>query len=306
MSTPYVRCLVLWAWAWALCGSVHAEEAPYRQEVVVSGPTRLDWTFALANQSVVEPPAEWLAGYESTQQRYELFVPPKGKDRKSGHPVVLFISAGDGPAGWGPLEAVCRSQGILFASPHGAGNNTSMPRRVRIVLDVLDDIRRSHPVDPDRTYLAGFSGGGRVACAITFALPELFGGVMPVCAGGELRDEPWLRHRAIERLNDQQFRLGREKFKLDLFEKRFQVFAAARRLLSHVLTDANLDETNLSGDKGFETVRGRDTIRNLDRAIRILFFKSLENSFEDVLSASHPGQPIMDETHPRHPAPRPT
>ena len=34
------------------------------------------------------------------------------------------------------------------------------------------------------------------------------------------------------------------------------------------LTDANLDETNLSGVKGFETVRGRDTIRNLDRAIR--------------------------------------
>ena len=34
------------------------------------------------------------------------------------------------------------------------------------------------------------------------------------------------------------------------------------------LTDANLDETNLSGVKGFETVRGRDTIRNLDRAVR--------------------------------------
>ena len=43
----------------------------------------------------------------------------------------------------------------------------------------------------------------------------------------------------------QQFRLGREKFKLDLFEKRFQVFAAARRLLSHVLTDANLELTTL-------------------------------------------------------------
>lgn len=199
MWPRFFRCLVLLAWA--LSGSVRAEEAAYRKEVAVSGPTRLDWTFALANQSVVDPPAEWLAGYESTQQRYELFVPPKVQDRKHGHPVVLFISVGDGPAGWGQLEAVCKSQGILFASPHGAGNNTPMPRRVRIVLDVLDDIRRSHPVDPDRTYLAGFSGGGRVACAIAFSLPELFGGVMPVCAGGELREEPWLRHRAIDRLS---------------------------------------------------------------------------------------------------------
>lgn len=34
------------------------------------------------------------------------------------------------------------------------------------------------------------------------------------------------------------------------------------------LTDANLDETVLSGVKGFDTVKGRETIRNLDRAIR--------------------------------------
>jgi hypothetical protein len=37
-----------------------------------------------------------------------------------------------------------------------------------------------------------------------------------------------------------QHRLGREKFKLDLFEKRFTVFAAARRLLTHVLCHGNV------------------------------------------------------------------
>src|SRR6266699_649079 len=48
-------------------------------------------------------------------------------------------------------------------------------QRVRIVLDVLDQVRRDYRVDPDRTYLSGFSGGGRVACTIAFALPEYFG-----------------------------------------------------------------------------------------------------------------------------------
>jgi hypothetical protein len=38
----------------------------------------------------------------------------------------------------------------------------------------------------------------------------------------------------------QQYRIAREKFKLELFEKRFAVFAATRTLLSHVLTDANV------------------------------------------------------------------
>ena len=43
----------------------------------------------------------------------------------------------------------------------------------------------------------------------------------------------------------QQFRLGREKFKLDLFEKRFAVFAATRRLLSIILTEANVSTAQI-------------------------------------------------------------
>lgn len=197
-----MKSLLCLAWmGFAFSDVGRAEETAYRKEVHVTGPTRLDWTFALANQSVVEPPKEWLQGYDSTKQRFEVFVPPKPKDRKRGYPVVLFVSAGDSPAGWSQLGSVCKQQGILFASPYDAGNNTPMPRRVRIILDVLDEIRREYPIDPDRTYLAGFSGGGRVACAIGFALPELFGGVMPICAGGEMRQESWLRHRAIDRLS---------------------------------------------------------------------------------------------------------
>ncbi|MBC7817112.1 MAG: hypothetical protein IAG10_09520 [Planctomycetaceae bacterium] len=195
--------------------AVLAEESGYQKEVTVREATRLDWVFAVSNQSVINPPVEWLEGYDSTKQRYEVFVPAAAKDaptkpkpkskakekeaEQEGLPLVLFISAGDQPAGWSQLQSVCQQRGIAFASPYGAGNNTSMPKRIRIVLDVLDDLRRKHRIDSDRTYLAGFSGGGRVACGITFALPELFGGVIPVCAGGDLRDEPWLRHRVIDR-----------------------------------------------------------------------------------------------------------
>ncbi len=194
-----------------------AEEFGYQKDVTVREPTRLDWVFANANQSVTNPPAEWLEGYDSTKQRYELFVPAaakaaagktnaklKGKNAEpanAGLPLVLFISAGDQPAGWSQLQTVCQQKGIAFASPYNAGNNTPMPRRIRLLFDVLDDLRRRHRIDADRTYIAGFSGGGRVACGIAFSLPELFGGVIPVCASGDLREEPWLRHRVIDRLS---------------------------------------------------------------------------------------------------------
>jgi hypothetical protein len=92
-------------------------------------------------------------------------------------------------------------RGILFAGPLNAGNDCPGQKRVRIVLDVLDDLRRNYLIDPDRTYISGLSGGGYMACHIAYALPEFFGGVMPICASGDLRQESWLRQRVVERLS---------------------------------------------------------------------------------------------------------
>ncbi|HEY7313520.1 MAG TPA: hypothetical protein VH643_29485 [Gemmataceae bacterium] len=172
----------------------------YHAAVTVSAPTRIDWTFALANRSLVETPADWLGEYDSKRQQYELFVPPR-RDGKKPMPVILFVSPGKEPMGWKRFEGLCKRQGVLFAGPRGAGNDCPPKKRVRIVLDVLDDLRRHHAIDADRTYLAGFSSGGRIACAIAFALPEYFGGVMPICASGDLRQEPWLRQRVLDRLS---------------------------------------------------------------------------------------------------------
>ena len=174
----------------------------WHDRVPVTAATRLDWVFALSNQSPAKAPAEWVKGYESTAGAYQLFVPrARGGAGRKPRPLILFISPGNNPAGRKAFELVCRQQGVLFASPHAAGNRCPFPRRVRIVLDVLDDIRRRFPIDADRTYLAGFSGGGRVACTIGFALPEYFGGVVSVCAAGDLRTESWLRRRATDRLS---------------------------------------------------------------------------------------------------------
>jgi len=172
----------------------------FQAKVKVTAPTRIDWTFAVATQSLAKHPASWLGDYDSTQQTYDLFVPSTYSAKQSS-PLVLFISPGGGPGGWKEWEATCKKHGILFASPYGAGNNTQGKRRVRIVLDVLDDLRRTYNIDPDRTYISGHSGGARMAGVVGFALPEYFGGIMPVCAGVELREESWLRQRARDRLS---------------------------------------------------------------------------------------------------------
>jgi hypothetical protein len=165
----------------------------------VSAPTRIDWTFVMGPQSLAEPPAKWLGEYDSTAQEYEVYVPPQ-RDPRKPLPVILFVSPVK-IGGWGAFEALCQQRGILYAAPYNAGNDCPAPKRARIVLDVLDDLRRNYPIDADRTYISGLSGGGYMACDIAFALPEHFGGVMPICGSGDLRKESWLRQRAVERLS---------------------------------------------------------------------------------------------------------
>ncbi len=171
-------------------------QAPKEQRV--AAPTRLDWAFAV--RGFGPDAAKLPAGFDSTKQRYQLFV-PKNYQAKQAWPLVLFISAGEQPAGWPSWQKLCEREGIFFASPFGAGNNTAAGPRTRIILDVLDDVRRLYRIDSDRTYVTGFSGGGRMACSVGFALPECFGGVIPLCGTNPISEPTYLRHRIQDRLS---------------------------------------------------------------------------------------------------------
>jgi hypothetical protein len=180
-------------------GAVRADEATagLQPEVTVAGKTRLDWTFAAA---AFGPKAAGTADYESRKQHYQLFV-PGGHDARRPAPLVVFVSPGDDPLGWRCWRKPCEESGALFCAAYGAGTNCPPGQRVRIVLDMLDDVRHHYRIDPDQTYLTGFSSGARMACTIAFALPEYFGGVVALGAANPLNDLGYLRHRARDRLS---------------------------------------------------------------------------------------------------------
>ncbi|MBI1915227.1 MAG: PDZ domain-containing protein [Planctomycetes bacterium] len=169
-----------------------------QEEVRVKRPTRLDWEFVASGfgREAVKLPAD----FDSLKQRFQLYV-PRAYDPARAWPLVVFISPGDAPLGWRYWQKVCEENGMLFCAPYGAGNNCPPGPRARIVLDMLDQVRRDYRIDPERTYLTGFSGGGRMACAIGFALPEYLGGIIPVCGTNPLNRLDYLRHRVHDRLS---------------------------------------------------------------------------------------------------------
>ncbi len=189
------------AWlAAALTPAVAADgtERGFLPEVSVKRATRMDWAFVAAEFGARA--ARVPHSYDSARQRYQLYVPP---DYKAGRtwPLIVFLSPGDDPLGWRSWRKLCADQDVFFCAAYGAGNNTPTGVRIRLVLDVFDDVRRRYAIDPDRTYLAGFSGGGRLACTIAFALPEYFGGVLAICGSNPLHPLDYLRHRVQERLS---------------------------------------------------------------------------------------------------------
>ena len=169
------------------------------EEVAVSQPTRIDWTFIMGPRSLDVAPQDWLKDYPE-KQTYDLYI-PDAYDPEGENGLILFVSPTPRAMAVDTWREVCDEMGLILAAPHGAGNQCYLPVRTKIVMDVLDDVRRKFQINPDRTYISGFSGGGRRACAIAFALPEYFGGVIPIGAAGELRSETWLRKRVQERIS---------------------------------------------------------------------------------------------------------
>jgi predicted esterase len=165
--------------------------------VAVRRPTRLDWEYVagIFGADAARLPAD----YDSSRQRYDLFVPPAVKADKPC-PLVLFLSPGDDPMGWRAWQRVCEEQDVFFCSPYAAGDGVAPGLRVRLVLDVLDDVRRRYAIDPARTYVAGLGGGARLACDVALTLPEYFGGVAAIGGGAAPFRHDYLRQRARDRL----------------------------------------------------------------------------------------------------------
>ena len=174
------------------------------ERVTVEAPTRLDWTFAVARQSRLSIPAAWCGpNYDSRKQSYDLFVPDDdaGPAPPEGRSLVLFLSDADPAAGWQFWSKVCKANNAIFVAPHAMGREKNPAYRIRVVLDVLDDVRQRHAVDTDRTYLCGASEEAHLACQIAFSLPEYFGGVIAIGGGEPPPEQAWLRREVANRLS---------------------------------------------------------------------------------------------------------
>jgi len=114
---------------------------------------------------------------DPAQERFVLYVPEQAPPE--GYGLVVFISPATEallPSRWGP---VLDRHGVIFVSPTNAGNDAkTFERREPLALTAAANVMARYRVDPARIYVAGFSGGSRVALRLALAYPDLFRGAL--------------------------------------------------------------------------------------------------------------------------------
>lgn len=112
------------------------------------------------------------------QENFILYVPQSRP--AAGYGLIVFVPPwrdAHMPQGWAP---VLDQRGMIYVSVANSGNEMNvLGRRVPLALLGYANVARRYPIDPNRVYVGGFSGGSRVALRIALAYPDVFkGGLM--------------------------------------------------------------------------------------------------------------------------------
>src|SRR3954466_15344171 len=100
--------------------------------------------------------------YVLAQETFEVYVPPGYKPR-DGWGLLVF----DSPGGRGnlhePWREVLEKHKLIWIGPNKAGNDRLPLCRFGLCIDAVHNMKKLYDIDPNRVYISGVSGGGRIS-----------------------------------------------------------------------------------------------------------------------------------------------
>ena len=119
------------------------------------------------------------------QMQYLLFLPKRYEKSGERWPLILYLHGGT-PRGndisqmprWGLTEKVEKDPDFPFIVVSPQCHTGEIWTDVDALGAILDEVARTHRVDPDRIYVTGHSMGGRGALYAAYKMPERFAAVI--------------------------------------------------------------------------------------------------------------------------------
>jgi len=106
----------------------------------------------------------------------------ESKDYDPRNPAGLLVWASPTPSGEIPhvITQPADALGFICVGVDDAGNEQSNQNKFELIFDALHNAQRQFHIDPDRIYITGLSGGGKVASILTICFPDVFHGAIPI------------------------------------------------------------------------------------------------------------------------------
>jgi predicted esterase len=123
-------------------------------------------------------PSETCVTSKKKSPSFEVYI-PQNLDYTKKHPWVLALSPGGNGREMFPVwkEACDKYQWILIGS-NDSSNNQSFDYSWYFINETIKLAKEQYPVDPERMYVAGMSGGGMMAHYVSHKAPNLVRGII--------------------------------------------------------------------------------------------------------------------------------
>ena len=133
---------------------------------------------ALANQPL-----------DLAQERYRIFVPTQ--QPVGGFGLMVFVPPWEGLPQIPPLwRAALEKRGIILITAGHSGNDQPvLGRRDPLAILAATNVIERYPINRDRVYIGGFSGGSKVALKLAVGYPDLFAGAFLLAGADALGDD---------------------------------------------------------------------------------------------------------------------
>lgn len=164
--------------------------------------------------------------YDLSQESFWVSV-PTSIDAGSPYGLLVFINSADSgecPENYKPLLEKHR---LIWVGANKSGNERLTPARMGLALDAVHNLKKIYAIDPDRVYVSGISGGGRVTSFLAPAYPDVFRGAIYLigCNSLSAKLPPDLEQRM--KANSYAFLTGDNDFNLPGTKKVFEEYQRA-------------------------------------------------------------------------------
>jgi Esterase PHB depolymerase len=146
---------------------------------------------------------------------------------------------------------VLDSHKLIWIGANHSGNDRALWCRAGLAIDAAYNVQQQYKIDPARVYVAGMSGGSKIASLVGVAYSDVFAGGIYCCGTSFYRDIE-APSPAGERLADNQRRVYPRAF----YPPPLKLLTMAKQISRHVLLtgehDMNRDSTQAIYEKGFK------------------------------------------------------